>query len=120
MSVSLSSGGMEVIASGEVFLFSQQIDVSFRIKEPDWHLAVKLCFLSDDSREPRIDYQRYAGLLHMFCYNFSPGGGPKTPRPIGEAEGRTIYLMFRYFEDGQKSNIKRVAYTFYIDEIKDI
>lgn len=115
MTVSINSGGMEIIASGEIFLFDQQIDVSFRIQKPNWYLAVKLYFLADNTKEPRIDYQKYDGRLHMFCYNFSPEGGPKTPRPIGEAEGRTIYLMFRYFEDGKKGNIKRLVYTFYVD-----
>jgi hypothetical protein len=119
VNISLSSGGMTIVAAGEVFLFNNQVDILFRLQERDWRLDLKLYFLSDVSERSQIKCEKYNGRLHMFCYNFEPAGSPCKFYPVGKIDGKTVYFMFRYFEDNRTCSIKRVAYTFYIDENKE-
>lgn len=116
MQVDLRSGGYEIIASEDVFLFGESDDLVIKVTgTDDFELCVTLKFQTDDTGNQRIDREITPDGLVLHCCNFSASGtGLLRPAPIASAGSKEIYLMFWMYEQGIKEpKARNVKYTLF-------
>lgn len=119
MQVQLSSGNYDIIASGETYLFHNTNELSIRISDgQDFHLHIKLRFLTDDSKEQRIHGEVIDECIVLSCFHFHDSGtGMTYPWKIANIQGKDIYITFWSFVDGtNEPKPRRVRYTLFADD----
>ena len=110
MQIYLSSGGCDIIASGQTFLFGRQEDLRIRVE-----MEIRLNFMENESGEVRIQSRLKGDILTISCLNFeNAGSGVSTPQEIAEIDGRKLYFTFWSYVDGKES--RSVRYTFFYEK----
>ena len=119
MRVCLSSGGYDIVASGETFLFDSYADLTIQVDDrDDFQVKIVMKFLEDASGEHDIKTDVENDSLVITCINFSSlGTGLKRPTHIANANGKKIYFMFSSNLLGDKENAARsVKYTIFMEK----
>lgn len=121
MEIGLRSGGCDIIAHGETFLFgmNQDLVIDVRVQE-DFLFSVTLRFETDSSGEQRIKPDASENEIVVSCMNFSDeGSGLLEPVKIAEVEGKALYLMFWSFVYGSGRKVRGVRYTLFYEREVD-
>ena len=119
MRVYLSSGGYDIVASGEVFLFDAYEDLTIQVDDgDDFQVKIVMKFLEDGSGDYDIKTDIENDSLVITCINFkSIGTGLKCPTHIANANGKKVYFMFSSSYLGDKENAARsVKYTIFSEK----
>lgn len=116
MQIYLSSGGCDIIASGQTFLFGRQEDLRIRVEmEQGFSMEIRLNFMENESGEVRIQSRLKGDILTISCLNFeNAGSGVSAPQEIAEIDGRKLYFTFWSYVDGKES--RSVRYTFFYEK----
>ena len=118
MQIRFSSGGYEVVDSGQVFLFAPDQDLTISAAaEGEKPISIVLKFKDDSSGEYKIiPEQENENSITLTCFNFAADGtGLTEPVRIAEIGGRQLFLMFWSYLEGKKKGrmARSIKYTFF-------
>lgn len=119
MQVDLSSGGYNIVASGDVFLFHESNELTIKVTGNDgFDVCVALKFLNDESGEQKIQRDILKDGLVLSCYNFGGDGtGLSRPAYIADVNNKKVFLIFWMYEEGIKERKARsVKYTLFYEQ----
>ena len=119
MNVNLSSGGYDIIASDDVFLFDDAEDLTIKVTgEDNFGVCVTIKFLNDASGERRISSEIIEDKLVLLCHNFNTRGtGMTQPMHIADINGKKVFLtIWAYLEGSKSPKIRSVKYTLFYEQ----
>ena len=119
MQISLSSGGYDIVSSGQVFLFGEEKDLKLDIHaENDFDFSVVFNFSKDTSDEHRIDVEIVEKTIYLSCINFQDNGtGITIPASIATIDGKELYLLcWSYLEGKDEKKARNVKYTLFLEK----
>lgn len=117
MEISLKSGGYDIVAHGEVFLFGADKDLTIDIvADRGFSFSIVLRFQEDPGGGQRVENQVSGDEIIVTCVNFRDfGTGLMEPVRIAEVEGGGLYLMFWSSVNGKERKTRCVQYTLFHD-----
>lgn len=120
MKVNLSSQDREIIASGTVFLFSEDADFTLRIELDDSsEIKLSVLFKNDATEKQDVKMDISDNHVILICINFSASGaGLAAPAQIAVIDQKKVYFIFWSYLDGSiknKPKVRRVTYTLYLE-----
>jgi len=119
--VRIKAGEYDVLASGTVIGFRNE-PIDFTLTEGERPLVVRFVFRTDEENpgqrtEPKIENDRQLSLAFVNFTNVL-GTGNVGPLPLGQVEGRRLYLYYRIYSLSKEPE-KLVHYTWYLGERVD-
>lgn len=118
MHVNLSSGGYDIVDSGQVFLFGEDKDLKIDIITDDhFQFSVVLKFYKNDLNEPKVEKEVVEQTIYLSCMNFDDmGTGLVAPFSVATLDGRELYLLFwSYLEGKAGEKVRSVKYTLFYE-----
>lgn len=118
MQVGLSSGGYDIISSGQVLLFGKEEEFKIDIlAENGFRFQIVLKFMKDDTDHFRIEKKVVEHSIILDCYNFADTGtGMSRPSKVARIGERDVYFMFwSYLEGAEDRAARSVKYTIFMD-----
>lgn len=116
MLISLSSGNYDIIASGQVFLFSKDKDFKIDIQaDKEFTFSIKMNFIENESGKQDIQIKTNGNEIALTCLNFeNTGTGLKEPVKLVKIDSRDLYFMFWSYLEGK--GVRSVKYTFFAEK----
>lgn len=116
MLISLSSGNYDIVASGQVFLFSKDDDFRIDIQaDKGFTFSLTLNFVEDESAKRDMQVKTHENEIVLTCLNFeNTGAGLKEPVKLAEIDGRGLYFVFWSYLEGKAS--RSVKYTIFAEK----
>lgn len=121
MGLSIKSKGYDIVANGVVSTFDDNSDITFQFKADEtfgFGFDLRLIFENDDSGKQKIDIDLIDGIMAFKCLNFmDTGTGTSAPIKIASADGKSMYMRFWSYLDGNVQGVKKtrkVEYTFFV------
>ncbi|WP_020675521.1 DUF6864 domain-containing function [Geopsychrobacter electrodiphilus] len=115
VSLSISTGGKDVIRNGLVHSFTEE--VKFLIQS----LTINCTFITD-SDGPRFDTTPVSATeLSIDFYNFNSNIGMSMTEAlrVGSLDGRVLFLFISTSKAKPQENLRKIEYTFYLGEKVD-
>ena len=116
MELKIKSGGKDILHSGSVMSYEENTIVI----ELSSEMTMEFIFEEDPNRGESIE-SRFIPItptyMKVFFVNFNSGlgAGSTTPVPLGDIDGRNLYMNYRISRLG---NTRNLEYTFYLDSVK--
>lgn len=110
-SVSIKTGGLDVIANGTVLLVNDEVE--FTIKD----LRISFIFITDKNKKQSISSKiQDDNLFNIYLINFnnSLGSGCTNVLEIGHMRRRALFMSFIAYKLTESSLIRKLEYTFYL------
>lgn len=110
--IKITSGAMEIIATGLVIQFREE-HIVFELRD----VKFIMIFANDpDKTEPRLEanvVENKIVELKLFNFNNPIGTGNIEPMPLGTFGDKQFYLQYRVYS--MEKGSKTIHYTFYLE-----